>query len=139
MNHYHDLAYEKNELRRAKDHEAIIRAIVESQTLTTGKTADDRKRELALALANHDGYRKALDELRKAEHAVDEAQAAIDAAEAERRDREWAIRARLAEALGRFNLDNEDQIPDWLQDRRAQHRAVGLVQAHREMDDLFTK
>lgn len=139
MTLYHDLASAKDDLRHAKDHEQTMRAIAESGVATTGKNADDRKRELTIGLNQNMLYRKALNDLRRAELAVDEAQAAIDQAETERRDREWAIRARLTAALERHHIADEDAAPDWLQDRRMQHRAVGLAQARREMDELFQK
>jgi hypothetical protein len=119
MNLYTNLAAAKDELRRAKDHEQTIRAIAEFVELQ-GKSVDDRKRELAYILSQHANYRKALDHLRDAEYAVDQAQAAIDQSEAERRDREWAIRARLAEALRAINVESEDAVPDWLATRRAE-------------------
>lgn len=139
MSIYHELAQAKIELRQAKDHFETVKAIVEMGVVTTGKNAEDRKRELTVALAQDEAYQAALGNLRGCEGDLDRVQAIIEQDEAERRDHEWSIRARLAEALGRLGLDTEDQIPDWLQDRRAQHRAVGLTQAQREMDDLFTK
>lgn len=120
MNLYTDLAHAKDELRRAKDHEQTIRAIVEGPAQIFGKSADDRKRELSLLLAQDKNYKAALSELRDAEYAVDVAQAAIDQAETERRDREWLIRLRLADALQRQHVENEDGVSDAMADRRAQ-------------------
>lgn len=116
MNHYTDLAHAKDELRRAKDHEQTMRAIAEYIELS-GKNADDRKRELAFILTQHEQYRKAQEQLRDAEEAVDQAQAAIDQAESERRENEWRIRARLAEALNRQHVASEDDVSDWLADK----------------------
>lgn len=130
-NLYTTLASAKDELRRAKDHEQTIRAIVEGPAQIFGKSADDRKRELALLLAQNTTYKKALADLRSAEAAVDQAQAAIDQAESERRDREWQIRARLADALSRQHVESEDSVPDWLLDRQIQRRAVHTL------DDLY--
>jgi hypothetical protein len=136
MNLYTNLAAVKDELRRAKDHEQTIRAIAEYVELS-GKNADDRKRELAYILSQHAGYRKAQDVLRDAEYAVDQAQAAIDAADAERRDREWSIRARLAEALRTINVESEDAVPDWLADQQTKQRILSRVEAQMQIDDLY--
>ena len=150
MTLYHHLAAAKDNARRAKDHYETIRAIVESQIVTNGKNAEDRKRDLIVGLSNSDIHRDALDELRNAEHAVDEAQATIDQAEAERRDREWQIRARLAEALGNVQVANEDDVPDWLTDEQMRQRVYrqqpdtewnlsgARDKAKREMDELFS-
>lgn len=135
MNLYTNLASAKDELRRAKDHEQTIRAIVESTAEISGKTTDDRKRELAFALTQNPVHKEAQADLRDAEYAVDMAQAAIDQAETERRDREWSIRARLADALSRQHIESEDAVPDWL----ATKRAEAHIKAHIEMDELFTK
>jgi hypothetical protein len=132
MNLYTDLAHAKDELRRAKDHEQTMRAIAEFVELQ-GKSVDDRKRELAFALNQHDGWRKAQSDLRDMELAVDQAQAAIDQAEAELRKREWNIRARLAEALLHQRIEHEDAVPQWLADRRL----IGRAKAQAEMDELF--
>jgi hypothetical protein len=134
MNLYTNLAAAKDELRRAKDHEQTIRAIAEFVELQ-GKSVDDRKRELAYILSQHANYRKALDHLRDAEYAVDTAQAAIDQAEADRRDHEWQIRARLADVLRTINVESEDTVPDWPADKRLVSRAT----AQQQMDELFTK
>lgn len=133
MNLYTDLAYARDELRRAKDHEQTIRAIVEGPAQIFGKSADDRKRELAFLLANDTAYKSALTYLRGAEYTADMAQAAIDQAEQDRREREWAIRARLAEVLNRQHIAHEDAVPDWLSDKRT------ASMAKQQMDELFTK
>lgn len=132
MNLYYNLASARDILRRAKDHHDTIKAIVELQTETTGKNADDRKRELVAALSLNKNYVRALTDLRNAEAAVDQAQALIDAAEAERREREWQTRQRLAEVLSQHHVETEDDIPDWLQDRRA------VTRAKQQMDELYT-
>ena len=131
MTLYHHLAAAKDNARRAKDHYETIRAIVESQIVTNGKNAEDRKRDLIVGLSNSDIHRDALDELRNAEHAVDEAQATIDQAEADRRDHEWQIRQRLAEALG-------GQHEDMSFDLTADRRLIGRAKAQVEMDELFS-
>ena len=93
MTIYTDLAAAKDELRRAKDHEQTMRAIAEYTELS-GKNADDRKRELAFVLSQDQGWRKAVDDLRGCELAVDQCQAQIDQAEADMRDREYQLRRR---------------------------------------------
>lgn len=136
MTPYHILAHAKAELREAKDHEQTVRAICEHTTPTTGKNADDRKRELTIALSQSDVYGSALRQLREAEYAVDRAQADVEHAESDRRDREWAIRADLAEALaGR----NEDDLPGHIQDRQMEQSArLRIVQSTRQsVDDLY--
>ena len=110
------LADARDELRRAKDHYETIRAIVEMGVMTTGKNAEDRKRELTVALSRDATHEGALELLRTAERHVDRVQAAIDVAEDERREREWAIRARLADALG--DAGHEDQAFEITSDRR---------------------
>lgn len=107
MNLYTDLAHAKDELRRAKDHENTMRAIAEYIELS-GKNPDDRKRELAFTLCQDKGYRKAQEQLRDAEEAVDQAQATIDTAESERREHEWQVRARLADALREHTKEPDD-------------------------------
>lgn len=141
MNLYHDLANAKDLLRQAKDYYETARAVVEMSVLTLGKNAEDRKRELTVATAQDVTYQQALAELRRAEYAVDTAQALIDQTEAERREHEWAIRARLAEALSGHAVASEDDVPDWLQDRQVKHRVVAAlkVKAQSQMDELYQK
>lgn len=135
MNPYHELAEAKIELRQAKDHFETVRAIVEMSVTTTGKNAEDRKRELTVAVAKDDAYQAALGNLRGCEADLDRAQANIDAAEAERRDREWAIRARLAEALGG---QREDAAFEVVTDRRASYDAMrSFSGAMNHLDDLY--
>lgn len=129
---YADLAHARDELRRAKDHEQTIRAITEYVELS-GKSVDDRKRELAFVLSQDTIYRKVQSDLRDAERAVDDAQAAIDQAETERRDREWSVRARLADALREKHIESEDDVPGWLTDKRT----VSVAKARAQMDEVF--
>lgn len=117
---YDDLAIAKDNLRRAKDYEQTVKAITESVTPTSGKNAEDRKRELTIALSQDGIYTQALFQLREAEAAVDRAQADVEAAEAERRDREWQIRADLARALAG---QGEDEIAGNFQDRQMEQSA----------------
>jgi hypothetical protein len=133
---YDDLAIAKDNLRHAKDHEQTVKAICEMQIPTTGRNAEDRKRELIVALSQDGLYCSALFQLRAAEAHADRIQAAIDQAEADRRDREWAIRADLARALqGR----HEDDVASAFQDRQMEGAArLRIVQSTREsVDDLY--
>ena len=125
MNLYHHLAVERDNLRRAKDHEQTMRAIVEWVELN-GKNADDRKRELAFVLSQDEGWRKALDDMRTAESAVDMAQAAIDQAEADQRDRELKIRRDEVEVTRETNRLRAIDIRS-------------IVQIKGDIDDLFSK
>ena len=125
MNLYHHLAVERDNLRRAKDHEQTMRAIVEWVELN-GKNADDRKRELAFVLSQDAGWRKALDDMRTAESAVDMAQAAIDQAEAEQRDRELKIRRDEIEVTRETNRLRAIDIRS-------------IVQIKGDIDELFNK
>ena len=136
MTFYHVLAHRKADLREAKDHEQTVRAICEHTTETHGKTVEDRKRELSIALSQSSVYGSALRQLREAEQAVDMAQADVEQEEAERREREWQIRARLAEALGGRN---EDDLSGHIQDRQMEQSArLRIVQStHQSVDDLY--
>lgn len=125
MNLYHHLAVERDNLRRAKDHEQTLRAIVEWVELN-GKNADDRKRELAFVLSQDAGWRKALDDMRDAESAVDMAQAAIDQAEAERRNLEFKLRQDELDATRETNRLRAIELK-------------GINQIKIDMDDLFSK
>lgn len=127
MNIYTDLATAKDELRRAKDHEQTMRAIAEYTDLA-GKNESDRKRELAYILANHEGYARALNDVRDCELAVDRCQAAIDQAEAERRERELQLR-RDELAINRALID--------IRDRMLRQRVVNRALAQDEINELF--
>lgn len=131
----------KFNLRNAKDNYETTRAVCELAVTTTGKNAEDRKRELTVAVANDETYKSALDWLREWELKVDRIQAQLDTAEDERREREWAIRARLADALG--GSGHEDQAFDQQADRRVINTVWNVSGARdravREMDELFQK
>lgn len=133
------LANARDELRRAKDDYETVKAIAEMGVPLMGKNAEDRKRELQAALAVSRQHQQALSALRHAEHQVDAVQAAVDAAEDERRDREWAIRQRLADALS--GAGHEDQAFDYLTDQRTAYQArrtIGAVStAPASLDDLY--
>lgn len=129
MNHYTDLVAARDELRRAKDHEATMRAIAEYCELS-GKNADDRKRELAFVLSQHEGWRKALADLRDCELAVDRCQAKIDQADTERRERELTVRRAEIEIAREINR---------LKDIELRRAPISQAHAQREMDELFSK
>jgi len=125
MNIFNDLAIARDNLRRTKDHEQTVRAIVEWVELT-GKNADDRKRELAFVLSQDETWQKAQEAVRMAEWNVDKAQAAIDQAEADQRDRELKIRRDEVEVTRETNRLRAIDIRS-------------IVQIKGDIDDLFSK
>lgn len=145
-----DLANARIALREAKDHYETTRAICELAVQTTGKNAEDRKRELTVALADDPRHTRALSRLRACETQLDRIQAEIDAAEDARREREWAIRERLANSLEHLHIARQeaDDI-DWhdlhFQTEQRRFNAIerdlrnpsAREQAQREMDELF--
>lgn len=108
------LADAKAYLRTCKDQYETTRAICEMRVQTTGKNEADRKRELTVALSQDTQHTIALTQLREAEARIENLQAAIEVEEDARREREWAIRERLAAALGG---QTEDAVFDHTQDR----------------------
>lgn len=123
-------------LRTIKDGYETTKAICEMQTPTSGKNADDRKRELTVALANDPRHQSALRQLRAAEARIDHVQAQIEAEEDARRDREWSIRARLADALG--GTGHEDTAFEAVADRRVTTEARSrYVMPSASLDDLY--
>lgn len=132
MTLHHNLAAAKAQLREAKDTLETTRAIAEMGIVLTGKSADDRKRELQAGLARDVAYRQAVHVYRRAEAAVEQIQADLAAAEDARRDREWAIRAKLADALAG---QRDDAAFELSMDRRMVSRA----HAQADMDDLFSR
>lgn len=126
MNIYTDLVAARDELRRAKDHEQTMRAIAEYGELS-GKNADDRKRELAFLLSQDQGWRKAVEDMRDCEQAVDRCQAAIDQADAERRNLEYARRLDEIDVMRETNRLKALELS----------RPVERAQAQRAMSELF--
>jgi hypothetical protein len=125
MNIYNDLAIARDNLRRTKDHEQTVRAIVEWVELT-GKNADDRKRELAFLLSQDETWQDAQESVRMAEWNVDRAQAQIDQAEAEHRAREIKLRYEEVDTTRETNRLRAIELK-------------GINQIKIDMDDLFKK
>lgn len=99
-----DLASARAALRAAQDAYKLETAAAEQRAIaalngSAGKNEDERKRNLTLALAQDAAYTQALTWLRSAEFAVDRLEAALARQQDARREREWAIRLRMVEAL----------------------------------------
>jgi hypothetical protein len=114
----HDLAHAKINLRRAKDQYEQTKAqrehlIIAGMNGTLGKNAEERERNLTIALSGDDEYQGALELLRRAEADIDLIEARLETACDERRGHEWRIRGRLADALlGRVQSDDTDPAGD---------------------------
>lgn len=97
------LAEARINLRSARDRFELTKALCEQRAIVAGradgKNAEERSRNLTVALANDGDYGNALMELREAEAAVARIEAQIAEQEYELRVREVAARERLAEAL----------------------------------------
>ncbi len=126
MNIYTDMVAARDDLRRAKDHEQTMRAIAEYGELS-GKNADDRKRELAFLLSQDAGWRKAVEDMRDCELAVDRCQAAIDQADTERRNLEYARRLDEIDVMRETNRLKALELS----------RPVERMQAQNTMAELF--
>jgi hypothetical protein len=98
------LAAARDQLRHAKDIHEMVRAETEQHTIdqaggSIGKNEAERTRALVLALNRDPRYRGALTQIRICEAEVDRLEALLEGARDARRVEEWAIRARLADAL----------------------------------------
>ena len=105
-----NLAEAKATLRTAKDTYEMMRAIAEIDAVenhgVNGKNAEERARNMTVALLNHEGYKGSLAHLRECERQVDELNAMIAVEEDAIRAAELAARERLAEALMGKRADN---------------------------------
>lgn len=104
-----NLASAKADLRLAKDTYEMMRAIAENQFIgdgTGGRNAEERARNLTIALLDHEGYQGSLRYLRECERRVDELHAMIAVEEDAIRMAELAARERLAEALLGKRMDD---------------------------------
>jgi len=119
-------------LRDARDAESRAKLRAEQEAITAagsvkalGSSDEERKRVLAVAVADHPGYQAALRHLRQVEAEHGRVEAQIETWKDERRASEWATRARMADALSRaFQLDGDpddtatfDQALDQVADR----------------------
>lgn len=128
-------------LRTARDTHEIVKAEAEQRAIdagATGKNAEERSRALTLALARDGQYSRALAQVRRAEAETERLEALIEGARDARRIDEWAIRARLADALGSTPSDDADPAGDSTFDDAATERATqARAHAQRDMDELF--
>src|SRR5262249_41880790 len=90
-------------VRAAKDAYDLARAEAEQRAIDLGaaggKNAEERARSLTLALQTDTTYGRALRDYRQAEYEAERVEALLEAACDDRRNQEWQIRARLADAL----------------------------------------
>lgn len=104
------LASARATLRAAKDDHELARAQAEQRAIDAGcngKNADERARNLTLALAEDDLYQRALARLRAAEAEVERLDALLESTRDARRAEEWHIRARLADGLFRAGVQSD--------------------------------
>ena len=98
------LATVRDQLRHAKDTLSLAQAEAEQHAIdlaggSIGKNEAERARALTLALSRDSNYRAALTAVRCHEAELDRLEALLEGAKDARRIDEWAIRARLADAL----------------------------------------
>lgn len=98
------LASVRDQLRHAKDILTMAQAEAEQRAIDMaggqiGKNEAERARTLTLALSRDPHYRGALTAVRVFEAEIDRLEALLEGAKDARRVDEWAIRARLADAL----------------------------------------
>lgn len=98
------LAAVRDQLRHAKDTLMLAQAEAEQRAIdaaggSIGKNEAERTRALTLALSRDPHYRGALTAVRVHEADVDRLEALLEGTKDARRVEEWAIRARLADAL----------------------------------------
>lgn len=98
------LATVRDQLRHAKDTLTLSQAEAEQRAIdlaggSIGKNETERARHLTLALSRDPSYRGALTAVRCYEAEVERLEALLESAKDARRVDEWAIRARLADAL----------------------------------------
>lgn len=128
------------DLRSANDREVIARAEAEARaieaaggTKALGANADERERALILALAQDSVYQSVFSLARQIQADAERVEAELEAAEDERRAGEWAIRARLADALDHRGIQSDtasgedDGAFDDSLDQRIIDRSTGEV------------
>lgn len=92
--------------------EAEVRAIEGAGEKGYGKNDAERNRYLILALKADEHYQDEIDALSVCETEANAASVALESACDERREREWAIRARLADALLGASQDEQAEAAD---------------------------
>lgn len=98
-------------LRTAKDAEKVALAEATQRAQPQGKNAEERAVNLVLALQQDAAYQPALARLRRWEHEVEKIEALLESACDDRRASEWQIRAKLADALFRSNVQTDHRDP----------------------------
>lgn len=122
----HSTAIETERIMRAKCEMAIIQAAGGEKAL--GANEAERKRVLTVKLDESETYQHVMQQLRRAENDLLYAEMELDHLLDERRAEEWAIRARLADALqGR---DTNPAQPEEAAFDYAGDTAIGRVAAH---------
>ena len=100
----------RSALRTAKDNHELAKAEAEQRAIDSGvngKNETERTRNLTLALAQDRLYQEAHLQLRQWEAEVERREALLEAACDDRRNTEWQIRARLADALFRAGVQTD--------------------------------
>lgn len=110
------LAEARIALSKARDTEKIARAAAEHHAIASlngsaGRNAEERERNLILALDKDEEYQRMLSMLRQREAAVERLEAQLEAARDVRRADEWRIRAKLADALWRNGVQSDEADP----------------------------
>lgn len=110
-----DLTEAKAALRDAQDDYKLTRAQSEQQAIAggiNGKNADERERNLLVALNDDLYHNRALARLRGHEHTVDRIEAQLESLLDDRRAWEWSIRSALIDALGQSGKDDTQAFDD---------------------------
>jgi hypothetical protein len=104
-------------LKQAKDEYEQVKAYRERKAIgelngSAGKNEEERRRNLAVALAEDVVYQEALGQLRDAEANVTTAQAELEIANDQRRAEEWGIRLQMTITLDRQRIfpDSSDDL-----------------------------
>ncbi len=117
MSLHQRLADARIHLRNAKDDHEKARAFAEHRAIergVSGKNAEERERNLTIALAADEDYQRVLKSLRGAEAVLDKTESDLETERDQRRANEWQIRAKLADGLFRSGIqsDNDDPAGD---------------------------
>ena len=128
-------------LRNRKDAFVAAKAQCELYAIdggrASGKNAEERDRNMVLALADDQEYQREIGLLRDAEYRRDRAEALLEAAKDERRAAEWQIRCRLADGLfgASVQSDREDYAGDSAFDDTAdEHLTRAAVAGYDDLD-----
>jgi hypothetical protein len=106
---------EARNLRLSRDNHEAVKAQCEQRAIAAGangKNAEERARNLTLALAEDAEYQHALTMLRDAEYSHERACSLLEAAKDDRRAAEWQIRAKLADGLFARGVGSDADDPE---------------------------